>query len=136
MIRRSAVGGPRSSVAGQDRGMALVVVVLVSVAVGILLAVVGMLFHVSRRAQARLQGGVREVRCQAEAAALGLPPWEAAGRPVLEDPAFLWTAPPGRGEALDVGDGRRLRYVTAGDEAFVYLEVSGEARCVGDRVTP
>lgn len=114
-----------------SRGMALVIVVLVTVAIGVLLAVVGVLLGVSRRAQARLQGSVREVRCQADLGVRALPVWEAAGRPVLEDPAYPWTAPPGRGEALE-----GLRYVPAGDDAFVYLDVGGETTCVGDRTLP
>lgn len=118
-----------------ERGMALIVVVLVSVTVGILLVVVGVLLHVSRRAQARLQGSIREVQCQADLGARATPSWEAAGRPVLEDPWLPWTAPPGRGKALDLGDAR-LRVVPAGDEAFVYLDVGEKAHCVGDRVTP
>jgi len=130
---RRTDSGPRGRPG--ERGMALVVAALVSVAVGILLVVVGVLLASARRAQARLEGSLREVRCQADLHGRAMPVLEAAGWPVVEDPALAWTAPPGRGGALDLGDAR-LRVVPAGDEAFVYLDVGGSVRCVGDRMTP
>jgi hypothetical protein len=118
-----------------ERGAALVVVVLATVAAGLMTAMVGWMLWAGRRATERLGGSLREVRCQAELGGRASPVLEAAGWPKVEDPALPWTAPPGRGGSVSV-DGTRLWAVPAGDDVFVYLTVGLDDLCVGDRVYP
>lgn len=126
-----------------DRGSALLVTVLGVIALGVVVALAAVMAWAAARAAQAFRSEVRVSRCRAalaEAAAA----WERAGAPVLEDPAFPWTAPcPGpqpacTERALHLPSGRRLLWWPSGDGgAYVYLwDPSGGMPCVGDTFWP